>query len=389
MKVTLFSQLLQALPRAPFQRLVQQHESDKHSKGICSWTHLVSMVFCHFGHAASLRDISIGLLSLRGNGSHLGIDKAPCKSSVAYINANRDWELFRDYYHELLEHFRQEVGFNRTRLRRIKRKVFIMDSSTVSLSLSLFDWATFRKRKGGLKLHTVLDYDGCLPVFCHVTPASRHDSKVGRMVDFPEGSVVLCDRAYLDFRWMADLDSRKVAFVTRSKENMAYRTVKVLSRGTRRDGVLKDSIVALTGPKSSKDYPENLRLVRFWDEVSHRELEFLTNNMSWTAQTIADLYKERWNIEAFFKNIKQRLHIKSFVGTSMNAVMIQIWTALICYLTLAFLKEKAAHKWSLSNLVTFLRLNLFAKVDLWEWINNPFNNPRQMTEHQLSLFETG
>lgn len=386
MKVTLFNQILQALPRNSFQILVQARKSDKGNKGINSWTHLVSMLFCHFGQAGSVRDISNGLRSLKGNNNHLGIEKVPCKSSISYINAHRKWELFQDYYFELLDHFSQQVSFQRPKLRRIKRKVFIVDSTTISVCLSLFDWAVFRKRKGGLKLHTVLDYDGCLPVYCHVSEAKKHDVKAARMVEFPQGSVILFDRAYVDYQWMNNLDSRRITFVTRSKKNMVYSTEKVHSKGTKKDRIILDSTIRLSGFYAMENYPGPLRLVRFWDEEKQREIEFITNNFSWTASTIADLYKERWNIETFFKNIKQRLRIKTFVGTSSNAVMIQVWTALISYLILSFLKAKAKYGWNLSNLVTFLRLNLLVKIDLWLWLNDPFYTNGPPNEKQLELF---
>jgi len=207
------------------------------------------------------------------------------------------------------------------------------------------------------------------------------------MIDFPSGSVLLYDRAYVDYKWMSDLDSRQITFVSRTKTNMDYKTVKVHSRGSRKDTIIKDSTVRLSGFYAEQNYSGPLRLVRFWDEEQKCELEFLTNNFSWTAQTIADLYKERWNIETFFKNIKQRLKIKTFIGTSPNAVMIQIWTALICYLILSFLKAKAKFGWNLSNLVTFLRLNLLVKIDLWLWLNNPFDDPIPKSNNQLNLFE--
>lgn len=387
MNVTLFNQILQTLPRDSFQSLVNEHNSNKASKGIDSWTHLVSMLFCHFGQAGSVRDISNGLRSLKGNRSHLGIGKAPCKSSISYINKHRNWELFQDYFYSLLTHFDGQHHFQRVKLRRIKRKIFILDSTTISVCQSLFDWAKFRKRKGGLKLHTVLDYDGCLPVYGHISEAKKHDSQVARMIDFPSGSVVLFDRAYIDYQWMKDLDSRQITFVTRTKTNMDFKTEKVHFKGSRKDIIIKDSTIRLSGFYTEQYYSDPLRLVRFWDEEQQRELEFITNNFSWTAQTIADLYKERWNIETFFKNIKQRLKIKTFIGTSPNAVMIQIWTALICYLILSFLKAKAKYGWNLSNLVTFLRLNLLVKIDLWLWLNNPFDDPVPENHHQLNLFK--
>jgi IS4 transposase len=207
------------------------------------------------------------------------------------------------------------------------------------------------------------------------------------MINFPQGSVLLFDRGYVDYGWMNDLDSRKIIFVTRTKDNMAYKTRKVHFKGSRKDGIIKDSTITLTGHYAGKNYPGQLRLVRFWDADQQREIEFMTNNFTWTAQTIADLYKERWNIETFFKNIKQRLRVKTFVGTSPNAVMIQIWTALICYLILSFLKAKAQYGWNLSNLVTFLRMNLFVKIDLWLWLNNPFDEKPPEDDNQWTLFE--
>jgi len=371
-KISLFSQMLSLIPRDKFDRLVSKHSSDKHHKGINSWTHLVSMLFCHIGGAASVRDISNGLTSTTGNLSHLGIDRVPCKSSLSYINKTRTPELFKAVYSMLFEHLGSSHKFSKSGLSRLRRKIFLVDASIIPLCLKVFNWASYRSQKGAVKLHTVLDYDGLLPVFIKLTDAKTHEINVAKEMSFPKGSVVVADRGYLDFSWLKVLDSSGCFFVTRAKSNMAY---EVKEQYDVEGGVLEDEDVYLTAYASKKEYGSLLRRVRYLDSTSGKEYVFLTNNRQWDAQTVADIYKERWAIEVFFKQIKSHMKIKSFVGTSENAVMIQIWTAMIAMLLLKYLKEKADYKWHLSNMVTFIRLNLFVKIGLMEWLNNPFYKP--------------
>ena len=262
-----------------------------------------------------------------------------------------------------------------------------MDASVISLSLSLYDWAKFRTRKGAVKLHLLLDYEGCLPAFADLTRGSVADITAARGMSLPSGSILIFDMGYYDFSWWNKLDSMNTWFVTRSKDNMDYELVEDFDVSEERDrNVLQDSNIRLTGVKSQHDYPKLLRRVRYWDEVNKNELVFITNNRSWTATTVARIYRERWHIESFFKLVKQNLRINSFVGTSENAVQIQIWTALITILLLAFLKAKAKYQWHMSNLVSFVRLNLFVKINLWEWLNQPFVRPRKEDAVQLKLF---
>ena len=371
-KISLFSQMLSLIPRDKFDRLVSKHSSDKHQKGINSWTHLVAMLFCHIGGASSVRDISNGLTSTTGNLSHLGVDRVPCKSSLSYINKSRTPELFKAVYTMLFGHLGSSHKFTRSGLSRLKRKVFLVDGSIIPLCLKVFNWASYRSQKGAVKLHTVLDYDGLLPVFVKLTDAKTQEITVAKEMSFPKGSVVVVDRGYLDFSWLKVLDSSGCFFVTRAKSNMAY---KVKEQYDVEGGVLEDDDVHLTAYASRKEYGSLLRRVRFLDSISGKEYVFLTNNRRWDAQTVADIYKERWAIEVFFKQIKSHMKIKSFVGTSENAVLIQIWTAMIAMLLLKYLKEKADYKWHLSNMVTFIRLNLFVKIGLMEWLNNPFYKP--------------
>lgn len=370
-KVTLFAQIIGRLNRKMFNNLVKEKRTDKYQKGFNSWTHLVSMLFCQFAKSQSVRDISNGLRSATGNLNHLGVETAPSKSNLSYQNKRRDWTVFRDYYYKLYSYLGQQAKFKQVRF-RIKSKIFLLDSSTISLCLSLFDWAKYKTAKGAVKLHTVLDYDGNLPVYVNITDGKTADNKGAYDIPLVKNSVIVADRFYNDFKLLSIWDSNKVFFVVRHKDNLKYTTVKELDLPENRHShILKDEIIEL----ENKGYPKRLRRVAIWNEEKQFVVELITNNMTWKANTISELYKSRWQIEIFFREIKQLLHIKSFIGTSENAVMIQIWTALITILVLKALKAMAEYGWHLSNLVAFIRLNLFVKIDLQYWLDKPFKEP--------------
>jgi len=386
--ITLFSQIISKLDSVKFKGLVKLHESDKHQKGFNSWSHLVSMLFSQFANSQSVRDISNGLRSATGNLNHLGMSKAPSKSTLSYQNKHRSWELFRDYYYLLLESLGQQAHFKRTNF-KIKSKIFLLDATTISLCLSLFDWAKYKTKKGAVKMHTLLDYDGHLPAYVNITDGKTADNKGAYDIPLLKGSVIVADRFYNDFSLLNIWDSSKVYFVVRHKDNIQFKTIEERELPeNRHQHVLKDEIIELTGTTSYKKYPKRLRRVALWDDKNQQTIEVITNQMSWTANTITELYKARWEVEIFFRDIKQQLHIKSFIGTSQNAVMIQIWTALITILILKALKTQAKHAWYLSNLVAFIRLNLFVKVDLHKWLDNPFakEQPPPNIELQGVLF---
>ncbi len=373
--ITLFSQIISRISRNIFTKLVDEKQTDKHQKGYNSWTHLVSMLFCQFAKSQSVRDISNGLRSATGNLNHLGVIKAPSKSSVSYQNKHRDWTLFREYYYKLLSHFSHQAGFKQVKF-RIKSKIFLLDSSTISLCLNLFDWAKYKTTKGAVKMHTLLDYDGNLPAYVNITDGKTADNKGAYDVPLLKGSVIVADRYYNDFSLLNVWDSSGVFFVIRHKENIQFETIRENDLpDNRHEHILKDEIIKLTGVQAKKKYPKRLRRVAIWNEENEQVIEVITNQMSWTANTISELYKSRWQIEIFFREIKQLLHIKSFIGTSENAVMIQIWTALITILVLKFLKQIAKYGWQLSNLVAFIRLNMFVKIDLQKWLDQPFEDP--------------
>jgi hypothetical protein len=380
--LNLFSQIISKIDRSAFKKQVKEKETDKHQKGYNSWTHLVSMLFCQFAKSQSVRDISNGLRSATGNLNHLGVDRAPSKSTISYQNKHRDWTLFRDFYYHLQCHLSHLAGFRQTKF-RIKSKIFLLDATVISLCLSLFDWARYKTNKGAIKMHTLLDYDGNLPAYVNITEGKTADNKGAYDIPLLKGSVIVADRFYNDFSLLHVWDSNEVFFVIRHKDNLQFTSIKENPLpDNRHQHILKDEIIELTGYQSVKKYPKRLRRVAVWDEDNHQVIELITNQTSWTANTISELYKSRWQIEIFFREIKQLLHIKSFIGTSENAVMIQVWTALITILLLKFLQSLAKYGWRLSNLVAFIRLNLFVKIDLQKWLDNPFDHPPNKRQNQ-------
>ena len=370
--ITLFSQIISKLDRSKFNKLVKVKQTDKHCKGYTSWTHLVSMLFCQFAKSQSVRDISNGLRSATGNLNHLGIDRAPSKSSISYQNKHRNHELFKEYYFQLLESLGQHPKFKQVKF-RIKSKIFLLDSTTISLCLSLFDWAKYKTAKGAVKMHTLLDFDGNLPAYVNITDGKTADNKGAYDIPLLKGSVIVADRFYNDFPLLNVWDSKGVFFVIRHKENLQFETLKENNLpDNRHQHILKDEIICLKNESSKSKYPGKLRRVSVWDEENKQVIELITNQFNWSPNTIGELYKSRWQVEIFFRDIKQLLRIKSFIGTSENAVMIQIWTALITILILKALKAQSEFGWYLSNLVAFIRLNLFVKIDLQLWLDKPF-----------------
>ena len=373
--ITLFAQIISLLPKEKIRGLIKKCGTDKHCKGYNTWSQFVSMVFSQFSGCDSVRDISNGLRSATGNLNHLGIIRAPSKSSVAYQNANRDSSVFREIYYMLLGHFGQQAAWRHGKF-RFKMPVKLLDSTLVTLTLSLYDWAHYTAKKGAVKMHTLLDYDILLPEFVNITEGKVSDNKASYGMHIRPFSVVVADRGYCDYSLLNHWDSTNVFFVVRHKDNIRY--TKVEERplpGKRAQNVLIDEVVELERPEARAKYPKRLRRIAVWNEEHQHVVEILTNNFSLAASTIAALYKARWEIEIFFRNLKQLLRIKSFIGTSRNAVETQIWTALTTMLLLCWLKRIAKYKWALANLVVSLRLNTFTKIDLFKWIDEPFTQP--------------
>jgi hypothetical protein len=291
---------------------------------------------------------------------------------LAYANGHRPWELYQEVFLKLLERCRMQVGEGMKF--RFKNKLVSLDSTTIDLCLSVFDWARFRRAKGAIKLHLILDHDGYLPEFAFITEGKVADVKVARQLDFTSGTIVVDDRGYTDYTLWGRWCSQHVYFVTRMKDNALYEVIGDKQVPLHRH-VLQDEQIELRGPKAIEKCPYPLRRIEAEDPETGEILVFITNHMGLGASTIAAIYKDRWQIEIFFKALKQNLKIKTFVGTSPNAVKIQIWTALIAILILKFLQLRSKLHWPLSNLVALLRMNLFTHRDLWAWLNKPFDIP--------------
>lgn len=368
---SIFSQLLQLFSRIEFHQAVKETKAERHARGFTCWGQFVAMLFCQLGRAHSLREITGGLRSCEGKLKHLGIT-APSHSTLAYANEHRPWELYQRVFSQLFQRCRQQVAGKKKF--RFKNKLLSLDSSIIDLSVTLFDWAKFRRTKGAIKLHLLLDHDGYLPSFAWITEGKKSDVKIARQLEFAPGTLIVYDRGYNDYSLFAQWTAQGVFFVTRMKDNALSVVVGERDLPQNRN-ILKDELIQLTGSKAEEKCPYPLRRIEVYAPETNEILVFLTNNMDLGATTIAAIYKDRWQIEIFFKILKQNLKIKTFVGTSANAVKIQIWTALIAMLILRYLQLLSKFPWSLSNLVALLRMNLFTHRDLWSWLNQPFEIP--------------
>jgi len=370
---SLFSQLVALFHRQRFYELVYRHRAERYAKGFSCWDQFVAMLFCQLAQARSLREISGGLASALGKLRHVGVKTAPNKSTLSYANAHRPWQLFQDLFYDALQ-WCQQAAPGKIKKFRFKNKLLSLDSSTISLCLSLFPWAKFRRTKGAVKLHLLLDHDGYLPSFAHLTDGKKADVNIARIVSLAPGSIIVMDRGYNDYELFANWTRSGVYFVTRLKDNADYIVLKehpVAARGN----IVSDETIFFAAAKAQKHCPFPLRRIVSVDPESGQSIALLTNHFEFAASTIGAIYKDRWQIELFFKALKQNLRVKTFVGTTENALYIQIWTALIAMLLIKFLQFKAAIAWSLSNLVAFLRWNLFMYRNLWDWLDRPEDTP--------------
>ena len=376
---SVFQQILKLFPRAEFAQLVREHRTERHARGFSSWQQFVSLLFCHLGRAQSLREICDGLRSIDGKLQHLGID-SPKRSTLAYANEHRPWTLFEAIFHRLLAGIRADV-LPKHRF-RFKNPLVSLDSTIIELCMEVFEWARYKQQKGAIKLHMMLDHAGHLPMFCDLTDGKVHDIQVARRLRLPPGTIMVFDRGYVDYEWFRQLTQRGIWFVTRLRRNINF---VILENRPVSGAILTDQIIQLHKHRTYGFRPLQLRRVIAVIDEDGTTMEFFTNNERLAARTIAAIYKQRWQIETFFKAIKQNLRIKTFVGTSANAVAIQVWTALIAILILKYLQMKARRGWSLSHLVALLRLHLFTYRDLWSWLNDPFSPSVEESPPQLEL----
>ena len=377
-----FAQVLNLIDRHGFGAAVSDLDAERGAKGFRCWDQFVAMLFCQLGSAHSLREICGGLATALGKMVHLGLKAAPKRSTLAYANEHRPWELYQRVFEQMLGHC-QDLAAGRKRTFRFKNPLRILDATVIDLCLEMFDWARFRRTKGAIKLHMQLQERGCLPCWALVTEGRTHEVRVAQGLTFDSGTIVAMDRAYTDYALFGRWTEQSVFFVTRMKSNAQYEVIHTIPGGE--SGVQREEWIRLTGTAAAA-CPGKLRRITVWDEKQQREIILLTNEWRLAAGTLARVYRFRWQIELFFKALKQNLRIKTFVGTSENAVKTQIWTALIAMLLLKFLQLKSSWAWSLSNLAAMLRFNLLTYRDLWAWIDDPFGVPiREPTAEQLVL----
>lgn len=377
---SIFSQILQLIPRDRFEEAVRKHKAERHARGFSSWGQMVAMLFCQLAQAKSLREITEGLRASEGRLRHLGLPEAPARSTLAYANSHRPWELFETVFYQLLADCRKRLGATKAgAMPGLSGKLLSLDATVIDLCAAAFDWAKFRTTKGAVKLHLLLDHEGYLPCYAVVTEGKVHEIQVARKLKLQPGTMLVFDRGYTDYEWFRRLTEEEVHFVTRLKDNAAYLVVE--RRKAEGEAVLADEIIVMEKQaQADTETAPFLRRVRYWDKATERELVFLTNHVDLPALTVAAIYRERWKIELLFKAMKQNLRIKTFVGTTANALKTQIWTALIALLAIRFLQLQAKFPWSLSRLIALLRQQLFVYRDLWRWIESPFEPPCPLSQ---------
>ena len=365
-----FAQLIEFLNNDKFRRLVDKYDGNRYVKHLTCWNQLLALMFGQLCNRESLRDVIVALEAHRSKCFHLGLGRKPiAKTTLATANQNRDYRIFEEFAFYMMAQAREKRA---TDIFKLGGKVYAFDSTTIPLCLSVFWWAKFRKKKGGVKAHVLYDLEAQVPAFYHITTASVNDSKAMQEIPYETDAYYIFDRGYNNFKELYRIQQMESFFVVRAKSNLQYKCVRWKRRLPK--NILSDAEIELTVYKSRKDYPENLRLVRFYDEEQDREFMFLTNAMDLTAQQIADLYKNRWQIELFFKWLKQHLKIKKFWGTTENAVRIQISAAITAYCLVAVVQHDMQLKRSTYEVLQILSMSLTDKTPLRELFDKTYSN---------------
>jgi len=378
------AQFLGLLPRYEFQSIVKRYNGDYRSRSFSCWNQLVCLMFAHIRQEDSLRDIDRALNAHAPKLYHMGIRQCP-KSTLADANERRDYRIYEEFAKSLMQRARREYAQTPLAI-EVDNAVYALDASVVDLTLSLFPWAKFRKTKGAIKLHAMLDLRGNIPAFLTITDGKVHDVRAAPHVPIEPEGIYVVDRGYTDFAWWWSIEQAGAYFVSRLKRSIQW--TRVISHPVDKSiGLRCDQEILVSSQRLKKLYPKRLRRVSFRDESQARTLVFLTNNFTLTAETIAALYKSRWEIELFFKWIKQNLRVKSFYGTSPNAVKTQIWVAMIVYLMLAILKQRYGLEASLSTLLHFLEVNLFEAKPLVSIFQAHARGAPVIEDKQLKLFD--
>ena len=381
-----FSQLIEFLPQYEFRKCVERYKGNYYVKSFSCWNQFLCMVFAQLTYRESLRDIESCLRSLKNKLYHMGIRGNISRSTLAYTNERRNWRIYADFA-KILTHKAKKLYINEPFGVDIDETVYAFDSTTIDLCLSLFPWAQFRKHKGAIKMHTLLNLRGSIPEFIRITDGKVHDVNILDEL-YPEpGSFYIMDRGYIDFTRLFRFTQRFSFFIIRAKSNLDFRRI-FSEKVDRSTGILCDQIIILTGVKTSKLYPEKLRRVKYFDRETNKTFVFLTNNFTFSALTIAELFRCRWQIELFFKWIKQHLRIKAFYGTSENAVKTQIWIAVSAYLLVAIIKKMLKIELSLYTILQILSVTIFEKMPILQVLtDNEYTEQIYHNPNQLNLFD--
>ena len=359
-----FAQLMEFVVEYEFRKCVERYGGNHRVRNFTCWDQFLCMAFAQLTYRESLRDIEVCLRTKGKKLYHLGIRGTVARTTLARANDRRDWRIYQDFATSLIQQA-QDLYSNDTLSVRLKRAAYALDSTTIDLCLTLFPWAKFRTTKAAVKLHTLLDLRGNIPSVIVISRGNMHDVNILDELDFEAGAIYIMDRAYLDYARLDRITKASAFFVTRAKKNTKFR--RIYSHDVNRTtGIIADQTIMLTGVTSCNDYPERLRRIVFRDPLTDRRLVFLTNNFSLAPKTIAELYKSRWQIELFFKWIKQHLRIKAFFGTSENAVRTQIWIAVSVYVLVAIVKKRLNLEHSLHTMLQILSLSTFEKTPIFQ-----------------------
>jgi len=383
---TIFSQVIDFIPRHKFRQCVNRYNGNKGVRTFTCMDQFMCMAFAQLTYRESLRDIESCLRSMHRKLYHVGINGNISRSTLAYANENRDWRIYCDFAQTLI-HTASVLYSNEDFGLELKETVYALDASTIDLCLSLFPWAKFRKNKGAVKLHTLLNLRGNIPPFIAITDGKVHDVNILDELIPEPGAIYLMDRGYLDFARLYTMHQSSAFFITRTKTNTAFRRI-YSNKVDKSTGVQCDQIIALTGFYTKKYYPDKLRRIKFIDANSEKRLNFITNQFTLSSPTIAELYKCRWQVELFFKWIKQHLRIKAFYGTSENAVKTQIWIAVSVYVLVSIIKKRLKLEQSLYTILQILSITLFEKIPLYQAFEKADYTTKMTSGHiQMKLFD--
>ena len=379
-----FAQIVEFIPRFEFEKCVKRYKGDFHAKSLNSYNHLLQLIFGQITACTSLRDICLCLKAHQNNLYHLGIRQSVVHSTLSRANDNRDYRIFQDFGYFLISQVRPLFSKEKIPLVDLENTIFALDSTSISVSINLAAWASGKYSRGAVKMHTLLDLRGSIPTFIHISDGTWHDSNAMDYIQFEPNAIYTMDKAYVDLVALSQMDSIGAYFVTRAKAVMRYRVIETMDCSE--NGVLADQMVMLTGYKSSQLYPRPLRMVLYRDTETDEELTFISNNVDISALDIANIYRNRWQIEVFFKWIKQNMTVKRMWGYSENAVRIHLWIAIISYLLMAKIKAELQVSYSITEVARILGVSALAKIPIRELLANDQSTIENQNVKEQKLF---